>query len=59
MCLFKSGKPMPFEKKAASALLNQDEVTLRVELKLGNSSASAWGCDLSEEYVAINSDYTT
>jgi glutamate N-acetyltransferase / amino-acid N-acetyltransferase len=32
---------------------------LRVDLNLGQHSASAWGCDLSEEYVVINSEYTT
>jgi glutamate N-acetyltransferase / amino-acid N-acetyltransferase len=59
MCLLKSGVPLPFEKKAASDLLKKDEVLLRVDLNLGNFSATAWGCDLSKEYVTINSDYTT
>jgi glutamate N-acetyltransferase / amino-acid N-acetyltransferase len=59
MCLLKSGRPLPFDKKAASALLKCDEVSLRVELNLGAFSAVAWGCDLSEEYVVINADYTT
>lgn len=59
MCLLKSGVPLPFDKKAASDLLKQDEVLLRVDLNLGKSSATAWGCDLSREYVTINSDYTT
>jgi glutamate N-acetyltransferase/amino-acid N-acetyltransferase len=59
MCLLKSGRPLPFDKKAASALLKCKEVSLRVELNLGPFSAVAWGCDLSEEYVVINADYTT
>ena len=59
MCLLKSGIPLPFDKKAAAALLNQGEVFLRVDLNLGEASAKAWGCDLSEEYVVINSEYTT
>jgi glutamate N-acetyltransferase/amino-acid N-acetyltransferase len=59
MCLLKSGIPLPFDKKAASALLNQCEVFLRVDLNLGKASATAWGCDLSKEYITINADYTT
>jgi glutamate N-acetyltransferase / amino-acid N-acetyltransferase len=59
MCLLKSGMPLPFDKKAAAALMNSEEVALRVELNLGKACAVAWGCDLSEEYVVINSEYTT
>lgn len=59
ICLLKAGKPLPFDKKAAAAILNQPEVLLRVDLNLGRASGTAWGCDLSEEYVVINSEYTT
>jgi glutamate N-acetyltransferase/amino-acid N-acetyltransferase len=59
MCLLKSGMPVSFDKKAAAELLKSEEVRLRVDLNLGNASATAWGCDLSEEYVVINSEYTT
>ncbi len=58
-CLLKAGMPLPFDKKTVSALLNNDEVKLRVELNLDSASAMAWGCDLSEEYVVINAEYTT
>jgi glutamate N-acetyltransferase / amino-acid N-acetyltransferase len=59
MCLLKAGMPLPFDKKAASAILKQPEVFLRVDLNIGKASATAFGCDLSEEYVVINSEYTT
>ncbi len=59
ICLLKSGMPLYFDKKAAAAELDRTEVVLRVELNLGDASARAWGCDLSEEYVVINSEYTT
>ncbi len=59
MCLLKAGVPQEFDKKAASALLGGKEVYLRVDLNLGRGKATAWGCDLSAEYVAINADYTT
>jgi glutamate N-acetyltransferase / amino-acid N-acetyltransferase len=59
MCLYKSGRPLPFDKKAAASLLRGGEVLIRVDLNIGQFSATAWGCDLSEEYVVINSEYTT
>jgi glutamate N-acetyltransferase / amino-acid N-acetyltransferase len=59
MCLFKSGRPLSFDKKMASGLLGGEEVLIRVDLNIGQYSAIAWGCDLSEEYVVINSEYTT
>jgi glutamate N-acetyltransferase / amino-acid N-acetyltransferase len=59
MCLMKSGLPLAFNKKDASQLLNKAEVNLRVELNIGKASATGWGCDFSQEYVVINSEYTT
>ncbi len=59
MCLMKNGLPLVFDKKAAAALLNKEEVVLRVELNIGKASATGWGCDLSKEYVEINAEYTT
>jgi glutamate N-acetyltransferase / amino-acid N-acetyltransferase len=59
MCLMKNGLPVAFNKKEAAAELDKEEVVLRVELNIGKASAAGWGCDLSAEYVAINSEYTT
>jgi glutamate N-acetyltransferase / amino-acid N-acetyltransferase len=59
MCLMKSGVPQSFDKPAASALLKKNEVVLRVDLNLGKGQATAWGCDLSKEYITINADYTS
>jgi glutamate N-acetyltransferase/amino-acid N-acetyltransferase len=53
------GRPLPFDEAAASAYLRNEEVVLRVDLGAGSSKATAWGCDLTPEYVHINSDYTT
>jgi glutamate N-acetyltransferase/amino-acid N-acetyltransferase len=36
-----------------------DTVTIEVELGVGDSSATGWGCDLSADYVSINADYHT
>lgn len=59
ICLFKAGCPISFDKEAARGVLNNPEVPIRVCLNLGEESATAWGCDLSEEYVTINSAYVT
>jgi glutamate N-acetyltransferase/amino-acid N-acetyltransferase len=57
--LVEQGTPLAFDAAAASAYLNQPQVELRVHLHLGPGEATAWGCDLSEEYVTLNSEYTT
>ena len=57
--VYRDGLPIPFDAKAASARMAQPEVRLRVTLGLGDGSATGWGCDLTEEYVRINADYTT
>jgi glutamate N-acetyltransferase/amino-acid N-acetyltransferase len=59
ICLLKAGRPQPFDKKEAIAILDKKEVAVKLNLNLGSASATAWGCDLSEEYVTINSQYTT
>lgn len=59
MCLFQKGAPNAFNKEKARNILNGAESQIRVCLNLGDGTAAAWGCDLSEEYVNINSEYTT
>jgi glutamate N-acetyltransferase/amino-acid N-acetyltransferase len=60
ICVMKQGCPTPFNKEEMkSALSNSDNVLIRLCLNLGDGQATAWGCDLSEEYVRINSSYTT
>ena len=59
LCLLKAGCPMPFDQAEARKTLSEAEVQIRVCLNLGRESATAWGCDLSEEYVTINSAYVT
>ena len=56
--LFDRGKPTGFEKKAA---LKLKEKTARIDVVLnsGKSSAKTWGCDLTPEYVKLNSRYST
>lgn len=53
------GLPEGFDEKGASAHMEQERSLIRLHLHLGAESATAWGCDLSHEYVTINADYTT
>ncbi len=57
--LLKRGKPLPYSSKDVVRVFEQSEVPIRLNLNLGTVAATAWGCDLSEEYVKINSQYMT
>jgi glutamate N-acetyltransferase / amino-acid N-acetyltransferase len=53
------GMPLPFDADKLVAALKLPDVQINFDLHLGTYSATAWGCDLSAEYVSINADYTT
>jgi glutamate N-acetyltransferase/amino-acid N-acetyltransferase len=57
--VLKKGRLLPFSEESLVQVLKQSEVPIRLHLNLGTASATAWGCDLSEEYVTINSQYMT
>ncbi len=57
--LLKKGKPLLYSEQGVVRVFEQSEVPIRLHLNLGTASATAWGCDLSEEYVTINSQYMT
>jgi glutamate N-acetyltransferase/amino-acid N-acetyltransferase len=59
VCLLRAGKPQPFKESGLERILGGDEVHVTLNINLGTGTATAWGCDLSEEYVTINSQYTT
>lgn len=59
MELLSRGEPIAFNRDQARTLLQGEEVHLFVDLGLGTQSATAYGCDLSREYVDINAHYTT
>jgi glutamate N-acetyltransferase/amino-acid N-acetyltransferase len=59
IAVVKAGAPLPFNQRGVIKLLKGKEVAVSLNLNLGSSSATAWGCDLSEEYVTINSRYMT
>ena len=66
--LMESGQPLGFDRPAASIYLQQrsegryldnDTVLIRLRIGSGPGEGRAWGCDLSDQYVRINADYTT
>ena len=59
ICLFRDGEPAVYDVSKAKVCLAPAEVKFRIDLGLGEGSATAWGSDLTEEYVKLNSLYTT
>ena len=57
MLLFKDGLFIDFDEEKATNLLKQKKVTILVDMKSGDAKATAWGCDLTYDYVKINADY--
>ena len=57
--LMDQGQPVVFDRAAASDALRQDTVQIRLGIGEGPGMGCAWGCDLSDQYVRINADYTT
>ena len=54
-----NGAGVEFSEEQAKEVLSQPEVEILVDLKDGTADATAWGCDLTYEYVRINGDYRT
>ena len=45
-----------YSEEIATKILSEDEVTALIDMKMGDACATAWGCDLTHEYVNINAD---
>ena len=54
-----NGAGVEFSEEIAKEILLENEITIKVTLGDGDSSATAWGCDLTYDYVKINGDYRT
>ena len=55
----KNGAGVPFSEEEAKAVLLEKEIEIQVKLNSGDAEATAWGCDLTYDYVKINGDYRT
>ena len=53
----KNGAPLSFNEEKAKKVLGDDEISILIELNMGEERATAWGCDLTYEYVRINGSY--
>ncbi|MFH1511953.1 MAG: bifunctional glutamate N-acetyltransferase/amino-acid acetyltransferase ArgJ [Bacillota bacterium] len=53
------GRSIPFDEAAASDILREDEIDILVQCRDGEAKATAWGCDLTYDYVTINGQYRT
>jgi glutamate N-acetyltransferase/amino-acid N-acetyltransferase len=53
------GSGIDFSEDEAKKILSESEIDILVDLNQGDGSATAWGCDLTYEYVKINGDYRT
>ena len=54
-----SGRGVDFSEEIAKKVLGEAELTIAIELGDGTATATAWGCDLTYDYVKINGDYRT
>lgn len=55
--IYKDGKGADYSEEEATRILSEPEVRVLVDMKMGNAEATAWGCDLTYDYVKINADY--
>lgn len=57
--MLKDGTPIAFSEEEATEYLRQENITILVDLHVGDGQGKAWGCDLSYDYVKINASYRT
>jgi len=54
-----NGSGVAFSEEKAKEILLEKEITIAINLNSGSQTATAWGCDLTYDYVKINGDYRT
>lgn len=57
MQIIKDGVAVDYSEEEATKILSEPEVTAIADIKVGDARATAWGCDLTYDYVKINADY--
>ncbi len=55
--IYEDGVSTGYDEDVATKILSEPEVTVLVDMKMGDETATAWGCDLTYDYVKINADY--
>ena len=59
LAVCRNGSGIPFSEEEAKKILSEKEIEILIGLDDGSGKATAWGCDLTYEYVKINGDYRT
>ena len=57
--IIEDGVAVDYSEEEATRILSEKEVTALIDMKMGDAVATAWGCDLTYDYVKINGDYRT
>jgi glutamate N-acetyltransferase/amino-acid N-acetyltransferase len=57
--LYQAGAPVPFDERQVSQSMASGEVHIDLRFTLGDAAVRMWTCDLTQEYVRLNSEYTT
>ena len=57
LCFYRNGCVQAFDEDRALAILSEKEIRFCCDMKMGSAEATAWGCDLTYDYVKINGDY--
>ena len=55
--IIENGVAVDYGEEQATRILSEPEVTATADIKMGSAQATAWGCDLTFDYVKINADY--
>ncbi len=55
--IIENGVSTGYDEDEATRILSEDAITAVADIKMGDASATAWGCDLTHDYVRINADY--
>ena len=55
--IIENGVALNYSEEKATEILSEPKVTAIADLKEGDAAATAWGCDLTHEYISINADY--
>ena len=57
MQIIENGVAVDYSEEQATRILSEPEVRAVADIKMGTETATAWGCDLTFDYVKINADY--
>ena len=57
MLSYKDGMGTDYSEEEATVILSEPEVRIIADMKMGDQTATAWGCDLTYDYIKINADY--